>query len=131
MGIVSLALALAGCAASEPEERAFSLDTRSAQSYPAQYREELLVFLRSYLNDPTQVRGAMIAEPVERTFGGRTRYIVCVRYNARSSTGSYTGASDRMATYLNGRFDRLIENGREQCASAAYVPFPELEKLTR
>jgi len=34
------------------------------QKYPDNYKTELLAFLRSYLNDPTKVRDAAIADPV-------------------------------------------------------------------
>ncbi|TAK49426.1 MAG: hypothetical protein EPO23_04245 [Xanthobacteraceae bacterium] len=122
---------LAACATPEPAEVAFSVPRGGPQPFPANYRAELLIFLRSYLNDPTGVREAMIAGPVTRLFGGYERYIVCLRYNARNLSGGYTGASDRMATYLDGRFDRLVETAREYCSGAAYVPFPELEKFRR
>lgn len=127
----ALAVGVAGCANPELSERPFSVERSGEQVYPANYRAELLGYLRNYLNDPTQVRDAMIAEPVTRMFGGRQRYIVCLRYNARTLSGAYSGVSDRMATYLDGRFDRLIEAARDYCAGAAYVPFPELEKLKR
>ena len=126
-----LSAVVAGCANPELSERPFSVERGGEQAYPANYRAELLVYLRNYLNDPTQVREAMIAEPASRMFGGRQRYIVCLRYNARTLSGTYSGVSDRMATYLDGRFDRLIEGARDYCAGAAYVPFPELEKLKR
>jgi hypothetical protein len=131
LAIAALSAVVAGCANPALSERPFSVERSGEQIYPANYRAELLVYLRNYLNDPTQVREAMIAEPATRMFGGRQRYIVCLRYNARTLSGTYSGVSDRMATYLDGRFDRLIEDARDYCAGAAYVPFPELEKLKR
>jgi hypothetical protein len=30
-----------------------------------------------------------------------------------------------------GRFDHFVDKAQEQCAGAAYTPFPELQKLSR
>jgi hypothetical protein len=98
---------------------------------PGNYKSDLLAFLRTYLNDPTNVREAAVTEPVLRTLGAETRYMSCLRYNARDTVGKYSGARDRLAVYYHGRFDRLVENAREQCRDATYAPFPELERLTR
>jgi hypothetical protein len=99
--------------------------------YPANYRAETLAFLRTYLNDPTGVRDALIAEPVIRSVRPAPRYVVCVRYNARKSPTEYQGSKDRIAVFLAGRFDQFSETVRDLCANASYGPFPELEQLTR
>ena len=100
------------------------------QTYPNDYRTELLAFLRSYLNDPSGIRQAQIAEPVQRTVGGRLRYVTCLRYSTREP-GGYSPPKERAVIYIDGRLDRLMEDGAEICAGSTYVPFPELEKLTR
>jgi hypothetical protein len=126
--LVLLALLTGSCGSSS------SLRDRSDESanlVPASYKADVLAFLRTYLNDPTNVKEAAIAEPVLRTLGTETRYMSCLRYNARDTLGKYSGARDRLAIYHRGRFDRLVENAREQCREATYVPFPELERLTR
>ncbi len=87
--------------------------------------------LRTYLNNPSGIRDATVAEPVQREFGGHTRYAVCVRFNARESDGGYKGAKERAALFVNGRLDRLIEKPEDLCKGVTYAPFPELEKLTR
>ena len=33
--------------------------------------------------------------------------------------------------FVSGRFDRIVENARDQCKDVALAPFPELERLTR
>ncbi len=99
--------------------------------FPANYRAETLDFLHTYLNDPTNVRDAFIAEPVLKTIGDKTRYVVCVSYNAKTNTGEYGGSKDRMAVFYVGRFNELLENGRQPCADVKFQPFPELEHLTR
>jgi hypothetical protein len=124
--LVILLMLLTGCASGGPGR-----DDPSANVAPASYKADVLAFLRTYLNDPTNVREAAIGEPQLRAIGLETRWSACLRYNARDTVGKYSGARDRLAVYYRGRFDRLVENAREQCKDAAYAPFPELERLTR
>lgn len=100
------------------------------QPYPANYRPELLALLRTYLNDPAGIREAGISEPAQKEVGGRRRYVVCVRFNARSA-GRYAGIKERAGMYIDGRLDRIIEETEDLCKGATYAAFPELEKLTR
>ena len=72
-----------------------------------------------------------MAEPVQRTVGGRLRYVSCLRFAARESDGSYRSPRERAAVFVDGRFDRLIEEAGELCAGSTYVAFPELASLTR
>lgn len=105
--------------------------TEGQQLQPVNYRSEFVSFMRSYLSDPTGIRDAAIAEPVMRTVGGRSRYVTCVRYSARDNGGEYAPVRERAVLYVDGRIDRLVEDGAEICAGANYAPFPELEKITR
>jgi len=133
--LVPLLLALGACFGGGSEETYFSRSryADAAQPFPANYRAELLAFMRTYLNDPTNVREAAISEPIQRNVAGSRRYFLCVRYNARDSSGQYTGVADRAAFYLDGRFDKLIEKAQDFCPAPAqsYAAFPELERLTR
>lgn len=124
---------LAACAASDEGRSITYTDDRgvSAQPFPANYRVEVLAFLRTYLNNPVGVRDAAMAEPVERVVGGRQRYVVCVRLSARESDGGYREPRNRGILFVDGRLDRVIENPAETCAGAVYAPFPELEKMAR
>lgn len=125
--VLILFLLLAGCSAGG----AMRESEEANNVVPANYKADLLAFLRTYLNDPTNVREAAIAEPQLRPIGPETRWVACVRYNARDTVGKYSGVKDRLAMYYRGRFDRLVETAREQCKDAAYAPFPELERLKR
>jgi hypothetical protein len=130
LGILTALLAvtpLAGCATTT--ERA-ELEAR-INVEPTSYKADIIAFLRTYLNDPTQIREAGISEPMLKTVGTQNRYVVCLRYNAKTSLGRHAGARDRMAVFASGRFDRIVENAREQCKDVALAPFPELERLTR
>ena len=98
---------------------------------PSNYKAEILAFLRTYLNDPGSTRAASITEPFLRGVGGRQRYVACLRYDTRNTAGNYTGPRDRLAVFVRGRFDQLLENGQDACAGATYRPFPELERLGR
>jgi hypothetical protein len=105
--------------------------------HPANYRAELIAYLRSYLNDPTGVREAQVSEPALRPMGPGNRYVVCVRFNPKKTGGGgYAGTREHMAVYVGGKLDRFVElRGEqakgEQCSGATYAAFPELERLTR
>jgi len=129
LGVV--AAGLAGCAFGGVDDLPAGLETSTPQSYPTNYRPDLLAFMKTYLNDPRGVRAAMVAEPVQRTIGARKLYTVCLRYNARDADGRYAGPKERLAVFIDGRLDRLMEEGSEECHSASYASFPEMEKLTR
>ena len=128
-----LSIALSACS-SGGEDRSFGLfDNKpdTPQSFPGNYRAELLAFLRTYLNNPAGVRDAQMAEPVMRDINGRMRYVSCLRYSARESDGSYREPRERAVLFVNGRLDRMIEKSGELCSGVALAPFPEMEKMTR
>jgi hypothetical protein len=129
--LLLLSVALAGCAGSD-EGREIAFDNGTAiQPFPENYRSELLAFMKTYLNNPVGVHDGAMAEPVQRTVGGRVRYVSCLRFTPRESDGSYHNSRERAVLYVNGRLDRLVENASDICSGAVYAPFPELEKLTR
>lgn len=133
VAILMLPIALAACT-SGGEERSFSLFDKkpdTPQSFPADYRAELLGFMKTYLNNPVGVRDAAMAEPVMRDVNGKMRYISCLRYSARESDGSYREPRERAVLFVNGRLDRMIEKSGDLCTGAALSPFPEMEKMTR
>jgi hypothetical protein len=133
VAILLLGSALAACAGGEDRDAVFNIDSggNANQPFPDNYRPELLAFMRTYLNNPVGIHGAMMADPVQRTVGGRMRYVSCLRFAPRESDGSYREPRERAILYVNGRLDRVAENAGELCAGAVYAPFPELEKLTR
>ena len=128
-----LPILLAACASSDESKPITFTDDRgvSDQPFPQDYRAEILAFMRTYLNNPVGVHDAAMAEPVQRTLGGRLRYVSCLRFTPRESDGSYREPRERAVVYVDGRLDRVVENAGEPCAGATYAPFPELEKMTR
>jgi hypothetical protein len=113
---------------------------------PANYKNDILAFLRTYLNDPTNIRDAAVAPPSLQRVGREDRYVACVRFNARRLDGSYAGSLSAAAVFSPaGRLDRFIDltpdesapdaslrdQLRDGCKTATYQPFPELAQLTR
>jgi len=131
--ILVLPAALAACAGSDVGRGISFTDDRGVanQPFPANYKSEILSFMKTYLNNPVGVRDAAMAEPVQRVVGGRLRYVSCLRFTARDSGGNYVEPRERAIQFVDGRLDRIVENASEPCAGAAYAPFPELEKMSR
>jgi hypothetical protein len=97
--------------------------------FPTDYKKEILDTMRNALTVNTNVRDASISAPVLAPVGKEQRYTACVRSNSRDISGAYTGAKDRIAYFYGGHLNQLVEATPEQCANAAYTPFPELEHL--
>ena len=131
--ILLLPIALAACAGGDDSRSITYTDDRGVanQPFPDNYRAEVPAFMKTYLNNPVGVHDAAMAEPVQRTVGGRLRYISCLRFTPRDSDGSYREVRERAILYVNGRLDRVVENAGDVCAGAVYAPYPDLEKLTR
>jgi hypothetical protein len=131
--VLLLPIALAACAGSDEGRSISYTDDRGVakQPYPTNFRAELLAFMKTYLNNPVGVHDAMIAEPVQRTVGGRLRYVTCLRFTPRESEGGYRDGRERAIVYVDGRLDHVSDKADETCAGAVYAPFTELEKLTR
>jgi hypothetical protein len=130
--ILLLPIALSACVSSDESRSISYTDDRGVanQPYPTNYRAEILAFMKTYLNNPVGVREAVMAEPVQRTVGGRLRYVSCLRFATRDSAGSYREHRSAVL-YVDGRLDRVIANAGEPCAGVVYAPFPELEKMAR
>jgi len=124
------AAALGGCLTDQARE-----GEARGTILPENYKAEIIAFMRTYLNDPANVRDAFITEPVIKQVGTRSQYAVCVRYNAKNSDGRYAGSRDSLAVFERGRFDRMIDQfpkgSVHPCVGVDYTHFPELEALKR
>ena len=131
--ILVLPLVLAACFGSDGDRPSLMEGTQAGgpQPFPDNFRSDTLALMRAYLNNPVGVREAGIAEPVLREIGGRQFYVSCLHFTPRETDGSYKTMRERAAIFVNGRGDRVAERTNELCAGAVYVPFPELEKMTR
>ncbi len=139
LGLATLAAAmLGGCTTDIGPSQAELKQTWEDQNvYPAGYKTDLLAFMRTYLNDPSHVRNASASQPQLKLLGPNERgqrYVVCVRYTARTTEGKYTTPKEGAASFISGKLDRFFDVPlyvRGLCKDAAYAPFPELEKLAR
>jgi hypothetical protein len=154
--ILGSTIALGACAHDRPAgENAAAASDDPVNIPPANYKPDMLGAMHAYLSDPTDIRDAGITEPALRSVGNATRYVVCVRFNARKRGKDYAGAKEIAAVFVAGRFDRFEtsrepphgsahepppeaslqapwhEPPHEPCAGATYAAFPELEKLQR
>ena len=129
LGILAL-LALAGCGGGSGLSGPETAGGASANRFPDNYRAEIIAYQRSFLNDPTGVRGAGITQPAVKSVGSTERYVVCVRFDAKGPTSAYAGVREHLAIFLAGKLDQMGV-AREECRGAAYEPFPELERLRR
>jgi hypothetical protein len=131
---VPVALVLAGCSTSlEPSGAELEARWNAQNVFPQNYKQDLLAFLHTYLNEPTHVREAAVSQPLLKRAGPGDRYVVCVRYNARGG-GKYAGVKEGAAVYVSAKLDRFVDTKLEvqvYCKDVVYAPFPELERLTR
>jgi hypothetical protein len=126
-------LAVGGCSSDlGPTQADLRAQWEAQNAFPQNYKQDLLAFLRTYLNDPSHIRAASVSQPQLKTVGAGRRYVACVRYNARND-GKYAGSKDGAAVYVAGKLDRFLDGKQAQpyCKDVAYTPFPELERLTR
>ncbi len=132
---VFLALTLGACATADgPSQEELKERWEQQNILPAGYKADLLAFMRTYLNDPANVRSAGVTAPQRKIVGPGERFVVCVRYDAKKDGGQYAGAKESMVVFVSGKLDRFVEairENRDLCKGAVYAPFPELQKLAR
>ncbi|HWM81049.1 MAG TPA: hypothetical protein VNQ56_03215 [Pseudolabrys sp.] len=148
--ILLAAMLLAACSTYPEEPTRAELDAiRKAQNiFPANYKADVIAFLRNYLNDPTGIRGAAISTPELKTLPTGERYIACLRYDAKKASGEYAGLKTVLVVFISGRLDRFVDSPpgrdtqdenatarraevREACKDVSFAPFPELQFLKR
>jgi hypothetical protein len=130
--IIGVALLLGACAGHHHRTDEAGGD-EGVNAYPTNYKTDILAAMHAYLNDPTAIRDASIAEPVMKSASAfsNERYTVCLRFNPKKTATVYDGMREVAAVFVGGRFDQFIETPKDICAGATYAPFPELEKLAR
>ena len=153
--ILGSAFLLGACSHDHVSEDAAAGSADPINVPPANYKPDILGAMHAYLNDPTDIHDAAIADPALKSVGNNTRYVACLKFNAKKNAREYVGVKEIAAVFVAGRFDRF-ETSREPphgsshepspeaslqvpwhepphdpCAGARYAPFPELEKLSR
>jgi len=125
IGMLAGALGLAGCShlpslgGSKPPEPKVSVD---ANVYPANYRRQIAIMLRTTLTDRAEFNGAMISAPALKPVADSTNlhYVVCLQLN------EHDGPKTKVVIYLAGSPTQFIDATPQECGDAAYQPFTEL-----
>lgn len=92
-----------------------------ANAFPADYRTQLVAFLRQSLTGRADFHGALISQPVLKPIGDSQHYTVCLQFNGHAMLNT------KIAIYLYGQMTQFVDATPPQCADAAYQPFKELE----
>src|SRR6266403_2131895 len=82
--LLAFALTFSACTVGRLKE---DPSRESTNPRPENYKSDILAMLHVYLRDPTQIRDAAASEPKLQLVGQRTRYVVCLRFNAKKSNG--------------------------------------------
>ena len=130
-------LLLAACTTNtEPTQGELKAAWESSNLPPVNYKADIIAFMRTYLNDPSNVRNAGVSPPALKTLPGDPgeRFISCLRFNAKKSDGAYAGNKTGIVVYGSGKLDHVIDTPKianAVCANVALEPFPELQQLAR
>jgi hypothetical protein len=123
--VVAAALVLCACSSFTPDKE----KPVEENLYPKNYKAAILDRLRLQLPDSKGIHSAFLAEPVLKPRDAITRYIACIRFDAKDDRGKYQGNKEYAAFFYGGEVTQIVEATRELCDKAAYQPFPELERL--
>jgi hypothetical protein len=123
--VVAAALTLGACSSFTPEKEVPVEENR----YPKSYKAAILDRLRAQLPDAKGIRSAFLAEPALKPRDAITRYIACIRFDAKDDRGKYQGNKEHAAFFYNGDLTQIVAVTDDVCKQAAYQPFPELERL--
>ena len=100
--------------------------------YPADYKVTIRQWLAFQLADTKSIRDAYIAEPALKPRGAVTRYIACIKFDAKDERGQYQGNKEFAAFFYAGQITQITQitdATHETCENALYRPYPELEKF--
>jgi hypothetical protein len=122
---IAAALALCACSSFTPEKE----KPVEENLFPKNYKTAILDRLRAQLPNEKGIRGAFLAEPVLKPRDSVTRYIACIRFDAKDDRGQYRGSKEYAAFFYGGDLTQIVDAPREVCDKSAYQPFPELERL--
>jgi hypothetical protein len=122
--MLSAALALAGCSGGlgfGGPKRAQPDVVVNANLYPANYRAQIAVMLRTLLANRADFN-ALISPPMLKPVADSSNlhYVVCLQFSRPD------GPKTKVVIYLGGSPTQYIDATPQQCADAAYQPFTEL-----
>jgi len=90
---------------------------------PSNYKSEIATFLSTVLLDRADFLNAQIGTPALKQVGASEHYVVCVLFPGRAQH------REKIAIYLAGNLNQVVDAEPGQCADATYQPFPELAAL--
>jgi hypothetical protein len=98
---------------------------------PTNYKSEIIATLRDLFekNATIRVSNALVSDPVVKLVGTSQLYTVCVRYTAHGVSADYVGNAERIGYFYAGHLNQLVPTEKDECAGAAYKPFPELNQF--
>jgi hypothetical protein len=133
VAVLVLAPGLGGCSGSSLSDFSFGREKTAPQVdpnlFPAEYKQELAAFMRTYLTNPRQVRDAYVGTPALKPVAGKQQFVSCVRYNPRDSANKYQGNTQNLAIFLGGKLNQFLPDDPQLCTGLAYQRFPEIEAM--
>jgi hypothetical protein len=114
LGAALLAAALAGCAGLGKD------DKPDPNTYPANYKKDLVADAQQNPANFLNLRNASISEPMLKPFGSESRYVACLHAEGPD------WRKDKLIIFFGGQINQYIDATGDQCAGVAYQPFPEL-----
>src|SRR5215216_2804589 len=133
VAVLLLASWLGGCSGTSLSDFSFGKERTAPQVdpnlFPAEYKQEIAGFMRTYLTNPSRIRDASISTPVLKPVAGKPQYVACVRYNPRDSVNKYEGITQNVAIFFAGKVNQFLPDDPQLCTGLAYQRFPELESL--
>ena len=100
---------------------------------PANYRADILVYLKTYLNDPTANPRSLYCRAGSahrRQHGGVEHHTTLSRLPAlqreKLAVGRYEGSRDRVVAFLSGRLDTMAPARRINARTRSGCRFPNL-----
>jgi hypothetical protein len=95
----------------------------NSEVYPANYKNQIAVFLQAVLTNNADYRNSLISPPVMRPVGQNQHYVACVQLNG------FNQHKEKAVIYFADSINQFVDATADECSGAAYEPFTELAKL--
>ncbi len=112
---LALLTILAGCS-----DFGFFRTKLDPNAYPANYKADLVAYVRVHPVDMLDAREAYVTPPGIKQLGSENRYFVCLRAEGEG------WRTEKFVVFRAGQVNQLNDAINEQCDPAAYESFPEL-----
>lgn len=127
--LTAAALLLAGCTSMKESFTFMQTPEKPVRRdvFPKDFKAQILRTIPSVVADQRGIREAYYSEPALDP--SVNTMASCVRFNARDASGQYAGVKEYAAYYYDGQLNQFVATTGDQCKTANYQPFPELERL--